>query len=113
MRVDDDAGALSLRTRHRMGRAAAGRRQPETHVDKQPAGRMPRGSDQLGVALLAANVPARSTGVPKFGDALSHQRLKQCGVLIHDLSSSSQDLLWQDYLSQELLSRASLERGRL
>jgi hypothetical protein len=80
--------------------AGAGHGKPETHVDEQPAGSVAGGRDK---SAPASDVRRRSGAVPQLVDTAPHDGILDRWVLVH-CPSFRQELLSQDYLSQELLS---------
>jgi hypothetical protein len=86
-----------------MLRAGAGHGEPETHVDEQPAGSVASGRDNSEPALSASDMRGRSGAVPKLVDTAPQDCILDGWVLVHG-PSFRQELLSQDYLSQELLS---------
>jgi hypothetical protein len=87
MRIDSDGGASPLPTRDGMLRAGARHRKPQTHVDEQPAGSVPGGRNNSGLAHFAAVLRSPPTAAPKLGDTVSPQCLKYRVMLMHDFSS--------------------------
>jgi hypothetical protein len=86
--------------RDRVPRAGARHGEAQTHVDEQPAGSVAGGRDK---SEPVSDVRRRSGAVPQLVDAAPHDCILDGWVLVHD-SSFRQELLSQDYLSQEPLS---------
>ena len=86
-----------------MLRAGSGHGETETHVDEQPAGSAACGSDKFEPACFVSNTRRSSSAVPKLVDTAPQDCILDGWVLVHG-PSFRQELLSQDYLSQELLS---------
>jgi hypothetical protein len=80
MRIDCDGAASSLRARHGTVRAASRDREPQTHIDEQPAGSVPYGCEEFVLARFVSDARCCRGGAAKFGDTVSRQCLEKSGV---------------------------------
>jgi hypothetical protein len=85
MRMDSDGGASSLAAHYEMVRAAARHSQPQTKLDEQPAGSVPRVGEKSVPPLVASDGGRCRDTVPSRGNTVSTQRFEKRRVLIHEL----------------------------
>jgi hypothetical protein len=85
MRIDLDAWASPIIPRDGTVDGAARHREPKAALDEQPASRAPSGLGDAVMALLGSVTATLLVVVPKLCNAISDQRVNECGVLVHGL----------------------------